>query len=271
MDSLVPAASRLLAAVFDPLASLARGAGPLAGIALFSAPAGILMAEAVRLASPRNLGSLLRSALSRMAGMLLHVQDPLTVAELALSSLWRTLVLLLALAPPVLLASLPFSVVYGQIRARFGLVSPRGDAVVTVGSDSPVEVGGDGVIQPVVRGSAPATASFRIARGGPGDVVIDGFVIETGAGAPGTPVTSRFTTEPVFAALLDPSIRIVEDAVNCMDGRIGLVQASYEMAGMRMGWLAWYVVLSSLAASAWLALASALKKAWRLKPCIRVP
>lgn len=257
---MVPAASRLIAAVLDPVAGIAGGAGPMAGMALFSAPAGVLMAEAFRMASPRNLGSLLRSALSRMAGMLLHVEDPVTVARLALSSLWRTVVLLLALVPPVLLASLPFSAAYGQIRARYGLAFPRDDAVVTIGSDSAVEVAGEGVVPPVVRGASPETASFRIAGGGRGAVTVDGIRIDTGPGEPGMPLVSRFTTARTPSALLDPSIRIVEGSAHRFDGRIGLEQASYEMAGIRAGWLAWYVIFSSVAATAWFALASALKR-----------
>ena len=260
MDSLIPAASSLIAAVCDPLAGIAGGAGPLAGIAVFSAPAGVIMAEAFRLASPRNMSLLFRSALSRMAGMLLHVEDPLSVARLALSSLWRTLVLLAALVPPILLASLPFMAGYGQIRARFGLVPPRGDAVVTVVSEAPVEVGGDGVVPPVVRGTSPVTVSFRIAPGSPESVAIDGSTMETGAGAPGMPVTSRITTSPTIYALLDPSIRVVEEPANRFDARIGLAQAVYGIAGVRMGWLAWYVIFSSLAATLWYPVSSALRR-----------
>lgn len=260
MDSILQAAARLIAAILDPVAGFAGGAGPLAGIAVFSAPAGVLMAEAFRLAMPRRLGSLLRSALSRMAGMMLHVEDPFTVVKLALSSLWRTLVLLLAMVPSVILASLPFSVAYGQIRARYGLVYPRENAVVTILSDSPVDVGGDGIVPPVVRGSSPASASFRIAGGSKGAVRVDGITIDTGPGEPGMPLVSRFTTDPAFAALLDPSIRIVEGSVNRFDGRIGLEQASYSIAGIRAGWLAWYVIFSSTAATVWYALVSALKK-----------
>ncbi|MDM7992133.1 MAG: hypothetical protein QUS11_02350 [Candidatus Fermentibacter sp.] len=271
MDSLVPAASRIIAAILDPVAGIAGNAGPLAGMALLSAPAGVLMAEAFRLASPRNLGSLLRSALSRMAGMMLHVEDPVTVVKLAFSSLWRTVVLLAALVPPILLASLPFSAAYGQIRARYGLAFPRDNAVVTIDSDSAVQVAGEGVVPPVVRGVSPGTASFRIAGVGRGTLMVDGVPIDTGSGEPGMPLVSRFTTARTPSALLDPSIRIVEGSANRFDGRISLGQASYEMAGIRAGWLAWFVIFSSVAATAWFALVSALKSARRFRPCSPAP
>ncbi|HOZ17892.1 MAG TPA: hypothetical protein PLF04_06120 [Candidatus Fermentibacter daniensis] len=247
--------SRLYSVAAVPAASLS----PVFGLALLSVLTGIPMAEAFRLASPRGLDSLMRQALSRIAGMILHVDDPVSVIRLALSSLWRTLVFLAALLLPMLLAAVPFMVSYGQIESRFGRRMPGDTVVVIVGTDGiqPVEVRGDGVevLLPVVRGVSPQTVAFRAAVAGRGTIVLDGREVEIGIDRAGAPVPSAFSTSITAAGLLDPSVRTLTGDGPELDGSISLEPVRYRLAGIRSGWLVLYIVFSSLGATAWFLLA----------------
>ncbi len=248
--------SRLYGLLALPAASLS----PASGLAVLSVLTGIPMAEAFRLASPRRLDSLMRSALSRMTGMILHVDDPVSVIRLALSSLWRTLVFLAALLPPMLLAAVPFLVSYGQIESRFGRRMPGDTVVVIVRTDTGAgldETGGRGVevLPPVVRGVSPQTVAVRAVVDGRGTFVFAGREVEIGIDRAGAPVPSAFSTSITAAGLLDPSIRTLPGGGPGFYGRISLEPARYRLAGIRFGWLALYVIFSSLGATAWFLLA----------------
>lgn len=246
----------LVTMLFDLLARPTPFLTPAVGLATVSTLCGIPMAEAFRLASPRSLDGLRRSAFARMAGMLLHMDDPRSVLSLALSSLWRTSIFLLALTPPVLLASVPFLVSYGQLEARFGRRMPGDTTVVIVQASTPdllEEIRGRGavVLPPVVRGTSPATAAFRVAVEGRGILELDGREAEIGTGTPGMPLPSGFSTRVTAASLLDPSVQILYGSDGGFSGTIGLEPAAYRIAGIRAGWLAIHLACSSIGAIAW--------------------
>lgn len=253
-------AAGLVSRLYGLLAIPAASVSPDFGLAVLSILTGIPMAEAFRLASPRRLDSLMRSALSRMTGMILHVDDPVSVIRLALSSLWRTLVFLAALVPPMLLAAMPFLVSYGQIESRFGRSMPGDTVVVVVRPDAGTrfdDIGGPGVevLPPVVRGVSPNTVAFRAVVDGRGTIVLDGREIVIGIDRSGTPVPSAFSTTITTAGLLDPSVRTLPGSGPGFSGSISLEPARYRLAGIRFGWLALYVFFSSLGATAWFLLA----------------
>lgn len=254
MGDALHALAGLVTMLFDLLARPAPLMTPPGGLATISALCGIPMAEAFRLASPRSLDGLRRSAFARIAGMLLHMDDPRSVLSLALSSLWRTLIFLLALTPPVLLASVPFLISYGQLEARFGRRMPGDTAVVIVQTASTnrfEEIRGRGavVLPPVVRGTSPTTAAFRVA--GRGLLDLEGREIEIGEGIAGRPLPSGFSTRVTAASLLDPSIQILDGSGPEFSGTIGLEPAAYRIAGTRVGWLAIHLACSSAGAIAW--------------------
>jgi hypothetical protein len=259
MYDILLAIAMAVESVFDVFAMSARVLPAAGGLVVVSIPAGILMTVAFRLASPGNLDELRKAALSRITGMILHVDSPRSVLSLAASSLWRSGLFLVALVPPVLCASFPFMVTMGQIEARFGRRIPEGPQIVTIESESALEVplaeAGARILPPVVRGDSPAVIAFRLEDGHPeGALLIGGCRAAVGSPSPGRPVPSGFVSSlPLgWNALLDPSIEVLGCAAGSgFTVRLALEPVAYRILGVRIGWLALYVVASSLWATIW--------------------
>lgn len=248
-------AQRALDALFDVMLLPLSPAPPLAGLVWLSVLCGILLALLYRAVSNQDLIGDIRRRMSALAlGMLLHLSQPRSVISIAGRLLAANARYLGAMILPIAAATLPFMLFLGQAGARYSsLPSDEPTTVVLLaggdGLDSELSYsGGIEPVGPVLMLREPERMAFRFS-GVSGTIVSGGLEIHAGGGS-GRILAEGFTTRPDAAALLDPSLRLLEPGgIHApVSGTISSRDVLYPVLGRWWSWTAVFLVFSSLAA-----------------------